>query len=70
MKKVSLLNYLDGTVWMLDFPTYEVKKYLKANPGSDISEAVEHFLTEQGFDLDNCLYMSHTDDALYTEENL
>lgn len=70
MKKVSLLNYLDGTVWMLDFPTYEVKKYLKANPDSDTSEAVEHFLTEQGFDLNNCLYMTHADDTLYTEENL
>ena len=70
MKKVTVLNYLDGNVWMLDFPTYEVRKYKKENPDSDTSEALEDFLAELGFSLNDCLYMTHEDDAIYTQDDL
>ena len=63
---ITVLNYYDGSVWQLAIHSNE----LDTSDGKDLSESVEQWLVEKGFNLMSIEWMQTLKEEIFTNEDL
>lgn len=63
---ITVLNYYDGSVWQLTIHSDE----LNTSDDKDLSECVEEWLVENGFNLNSIEWMQTLKEEIFTNEDL